>query len=540
MKEIRGRIVDIHNREIYNGVIYISEGKIKKIERKPVSETHYIIPGFIDAHVHMESSMLTPANFGRMVVQHGTIAVVSDPHEIANVTGTEGLRFMIEDIKQSPISCFLTIPSCVPATPFDCAGATISASDVQELAATGEFVALSEMMNVPGVLNQDPEVMQKIKIAKDYGIPIDGHAPLLSGETLKTYINTGISTDHESSLLEEAKEKLDLGMYVLIRQGSAARNYDALKSLIRTNPNMVMFCTDDSHPDELEQDGHIDKLVRQAIADGYDLFDVLRIASVNVAKHYHLPVGLLRPGDMADFLIVEDLKKFQVEATYIKGNKEYDRQKGVTATAPLYNKTEIINNFNHELISEAELIKPVTGTITAIGIEKDELITTPFFYTPVKPYENLESDIDNDLLKIVYINRYHNGQPQVAYIHGFGMKQGAFASSVGHDSHNIVATGCSDADIVKAVNAIIQSKGSLSVVEGNKVQSLPLPLGGIISTQDGAQVTKKYLHLKELLKICGCQLSDPFMTLSFMSLVVIPEIKIGEHGLFSYDKFYWL
>lgn len=532
---IEGNIVDPHAREIFQGSITIENGVIVAIKRHSTPNTGFIMPGFVDAHVHIESSMLTPENFGRMVVQRGTVAVVTDPHEIANVMGVEGVDFMIENSKRSPIKIFFTIPSCVPATPFDVSGAVVSSTDVEQMAASGRFVALSEMMNVPGVLSSDEEVVAKLESAKRHGIPMDGHAPLLGGKNLAQYIENGITTDHECVTLKEALEKIELGMKVIIREGSAARNYEALKSLLRTHPNDVMFCTDDSHPDDTLSLGHINKLVSKSIALGFDLFDLLNIASINAIRHYKLDVGELRVGDSADFMVVNSLETFDVEHVYINGVEQIGAL--CEAASPL---DGVINNFKCDKIDVASLRKAVYGSIPVISLVADELITKAERYSPKHATDNLECDSRSDIAKIVYLNRYNDGVPQVAFCQGFNLKRGAFASSVSHDSHNIIAVGCNDRELAEAINAVIAHKGGLSVCCDSERAVLPLPIGGIMSDRCAAAVAADYEKLCQMTKQAGCTLASPFMTLSFMSLVVIPELKIGEKGLFRYSTFGWV
>ncbi|MDD6210378.1 MAG: adenine deaminase [Bacteroidales bacterium] len=536
---VTGNIVDIDNREVFGCSIEIENGIIIRINRVDNCDSSFIIPGFIDSHVHIESSMLVPREFGRMVIGRGTVAVVCDPHEIANVKGVEGVDFMIEDSKESPIKTFFTIPSCVPATPFDVAGGIISAGDIEQMIRSSRFVALSEMMNVPGVLTDDPDVLAKIRIAKRTDLPVDGHAPALFGEQLRKYVKCGISTDHECLSLEEAQEKIAIGMKILIREGSAARNYETFKSLIRSNPDDVMFCTDDSHPDELMLSGHIDKIVRRAIADGFDLFDVLKIACINPVNHYKLDVGKLKAGDRADFVIVDSLESFGVKAVYIDGVRRYGEVLSGSRRKNL-SKEPVLNNFNHEKIHKSQLKKRVTAPIKVISVTDGELLTDVYEYKPLSVLENLESDLDEDILKIVYINRYKNGKPQIAFCKGFNLKNGAFASTVSHDSHNILAIGCKDSELTTVINAVIERQGGLAVIDGKTVSVLPLPIGGIMSNADGETVAREYAEINDRVAKMGCTLDFPFMTLSFLSLIVIPEIKIGEKGLFCYEKFDWL
>ncbi len=541
MMRIEANIVDLDQRSIYFGEVLIEQGRIASIvslgeEREGC---RYLTSGFVDSHVHIESSQLTPANFGRMVAAHGTVGVVTDPHEIANVLGVEGVEFMLESAADSPIRTHFSIPSSVPATPFDSAGGVIDSEAVEALAKSGRFVALSEVMNVAGVLFSDREVMAKIAVAQRYNLPVDGHAPLLLGDELLTYARSGISTDHECSQLAEAEAKIDAGMMIQIREGSAAKNYEALKSLIATAPESLLFCTDDSHPEEIITAGDIDKIVRRAVADGFDMFDVLRIASHNPIAHYNLSQGSLRVGEVADFIEVDNLRDFTTQRLFIGGEVRYDRSQ-THPNEPI--ATRLINNFNHDKIDAVQLRRELaTGeTIPIIGVVEGELITTKESYKHRGDSANFESDVDGDVAKIVYINRYNNAPPVVEYCRGFGLKSGAFASSVAHDSHNITAVGVSDEAIARAVNEIIESRGGLAVCDGDRCEVLPLPIAGIMSDRSAEEVASGGEQLGKMIQRMGCSLRSPFMTLSFMSLVVIPEIKIGEKGLFSYSKFSWL
>ena len=535
MQHIEGNIIDIHRREIYPGIISIDSGKIISINRNSQKYAHYISPGFIDAHVHIESSMLIPEEFSKLAIRRGTVAIVNDPHEIANVMGTEGIEYMIENSKQSCIKSFFTIPSCVPATPYDSSGSVLLSSDIEQLALNHKFVGLSEMMNVPGVVQDDTEVLAKIEIARRHHLTIDGHAPGLSGSFLKKYIDAGISTDHECTSLEEAIEKINSGMKILIREGSAAKNYEALKWLIADYPEKVMFCTDDSHPNDLLSYGEIDKLVRKALGDGFDLFDVLKIASFNPISHYKINVGCLREGDPADFIIVRNLNTFDVLSVYIDGIEKYNYSGNNEKPHPA--PIKIINHFNRDPISLTDLTKPIKKKIVSIKVIPGELVTRRIDFELESPIRNFESDVKRDILKIVYLNRYQNTPPQIAFISGFELKEGAFATTISHDSHNIIAVGCSDKDISEAINAVILEKGGLAVKNNKGIIKLPLPIAGIMSASDGETVASLWETLTEELKQMGCKLDSPFMTLSFMSLIVIPELKIGEQGLFDYEHF---
>lgn len=535
MQHIEGNIIDIHRREIYPGIISIDSGKIISINRNSQKYAYYISPGFIDAHVHIESSMLIPEEFSKLAIRRGTVAIVNDPHEIANVMGTEGIEYMIENSKQSCIKSFFTIPSCVPATPYDSSGSVLLSSDIEQLALNHKFVGLSEMMNVPGVIQDDTEVLAKIEIARRHHLTIDGHAPGLSGSFLKKYIDAGISTDHECTSLEEAIEKINSGMKILIREGSAAKNYEALKWLIADYPEKVMFCTDDSHPNDLLSYGEIDKLVCKALGDGFDLFDVLKIASFNPISHYKINVGCLREGDPADFIIVRNLNTFDVLSVYIDGIEKYNYSGNNEKPHPA--PIKIINHFNRDPISLTDLTKPIKEKIVSIKVIPGELVTRRIDFELESPIRNFESDVKRDILKIVYLNRYQNTPPQIAFISGFELKEGAFATTISHDSHNIIAVGCSDKDILEAINAVILEKGGLAVKNNKEIIKLPLPIAGIMSASDGETVASLWETLTEELKQMGCKLDSPFMTLSFMSLIVIPELKIGEQGLFDYEHF---
>lgn len=535
MKIVEGNIIDIENHKIYPAEIIILNGKIAEIQPNNKIYDEYICPGFIDAHVHIESSMLTPYEFSKAIIARGTVAIINDPHEIANILGVPGIQFMLDNSRQSLIKTFFGIPSCVPATPYDSAGSQISDSDIEKLAQSGEFILLSEVMNVPGVIECDREMMAKLNIAKKYDLSIDGHAPLLTGEMLKTYIQNGITTDHECSTLEEAREKIRAGMKILIREGSAAKNYEALKSLIKTNPDDVMFCTDDSHPDTLLDHGHIDRIVKKAMIDGFDMFDILKVACLNPIKHYKLDVGKLKKGENADFITIRNLKSFEVLNAYINGIKKYE--KGIKPPKERLIDVTCLNNFNHFPISIEDIRKSAGKNNLCIEIIPGEIVTKRSTFKLQRQIQQFESDIDNDILKIVYLNRYHNGNPQISFIKGFGLKKGAFATTISHDSHNIIAIGSNDRDLKEAINIIIEQKGGLAVVNDTETRIFSLPIGGIMTDRNLQDVASGYKKLKSEIRLMGCQIEEPFMTLSFMSLIVIPELKIGERGLFDYNAF---
>jgi len=545
---VTGNLVDIPNRHIYKATLWIEEGHIKRIEAssEPVNPSlPYIMPGFIDSHVHIESSMLVPSEFARLAVLHGTVGTISDPHEIANVCGVAGVEYMIENGKQTPFKFFFGAPSCVPATIFETAGAEVNEKEVDALLSRPEIYYLSEMMNFPGVLHNDAAVMAKIKSAQKHNKPVDGHAPGLRGEAAKKYIAAGISTDHECFTIEEALEKLDYGMHIIIREGSAAKNFEALYSIIDTHTSKVMLCSDDKHPDSLAA-GHINTICARAVAKGLDVFNILQTACINPVKHYKLPVGLLNPGDPADFILVKDLVHFEVSSTYING--ELVSHNCISNIKSV--DTNPINNFDCKKIEQTALAIPENeypnknGLIPVIEALDGQLITNKLMLAGTLQNGNWITDTTNDILKIVVVNRYHAAPIAKAFIKNFGCTQGAIASSVAHDSHNVVAVGVDDASIAAAINLVIEAEGGVSVVtcandSNNHATSLvlPLPVAGLMSAADGFEVAAKYTEIDLAAKALGSKLEAPFMTLSFMALLVIPHLKLSDKGLFNGDDF---
>jgi len=526
--KISGKIIDVHQRRIYPGIVHILSGVIESIEETGDSPDVFIMPGMIDAHVHIESSMLVPSHFAVAVVRHGTVAVVTDPHEIANVLGKEGVRFMIENAANVPVKIMFGAPSCVPATSSETAGARITAKDIEELLKEEGIGFLAEMMNFPGVIYDDVEVHKKIEAAIKAGVPIDGHAPGLTGNDLKKYISSGISTDHECTSLEEAMEKISCGMKILIREGSAAKNLENLAPLLAYYPDEVMLCTDDLHPETLAK-GHINRIVARLVAMGYDLFDVLRAASVNAVEHYSIKAGLLRPGDPADFIVVDDPAKMNVLQTWIDGKMVFDGQR--TAFGP--GIIEKVNRFKcTRLMTDEIRVINEGGNINVIVAQNGELVTgSEVVSAGEEPFVPVM--INEDILKIVVKERYNDKPPAVGFIKGFGLKSGAMASSVAHDSHNIIAVGTNDRDIVAAINLIVDAEGGMSVVSEESEEILKLPVAGIMSDMPVTAMAKRYENLSEKAKSLGCRLDAPFMTLSFMALLVIPRLKISDRGLFD-------
>ncbi len=530
-EQIAGYVVDIQARKVFPGVVIVREGRIFNVrEVEDHVPERYILPGFIDAHIHIESTMMIPSEFARMAVRHGTVATVSDPHEIGNVLGIEGVEYMIDNGNQVPFKFYFGAPSCVPATSFETAGAEINVSDLRTLMARPEIKYLAEMMNWPGVLNRDAVVMKKIMVAQEAGKPVDGHAPGLIGDDARRYAEAGISTDHECYSLEEALDKLEAGMKIIIREGSAARNFDALIPLMTDYSQKLMFCSDDKHPDEL-MTGHINELVKRSLQKGFDLFDVLLVACVNPIHHYGLDVGLLRPGDPADFIVVDQLSNLNVLATYLDGRKVYD---GYDVLFPRP-KTHIVNHFSCNPISEHSIRVNGPGEEVRVIVAMDGQLMTSSEWVDVNRNEagDLMTDIERDILKIVVVNRYNASSPAVAFIRGFGLKTGAISSTVAHDSHNIIAVGVDDASIVKSVNRLVSERGGVCAVNGEDEHCLPLPVAGLMSTEKGETIAGNYEKIDRIAKAMGSSLSAPFMTLSFMALLVIPELKLSDKGLFD-------
>jgi len=522
-------------RTVKKGVVCIENGEIVEIRAAENVDDQYILPGFVDAHIHIESSMMLPAEFARYSVVHGTVACVCDPHEIANVCGVEGVDYMIENGKQSPLKFYFGAPSCVPSTHFETSGAELDADAVDKLLQRDDIYFLAEMMNFPGVIHKNKQVYAKLDAAKRLGKPIDGHAPEISGEDLKLYAAGGITTDHECMTIAEAEAKIALGMKIQIREGSAAKNFDDLLPLVSKYPDKIMFCSDDKHPDDLLRNGHVNSLVRRAVAEGYDVMDILRICSLTPVRHYKLDVGLLQKGDAADFIVVENLTEFNVIATYIDGEKVSEN--GIPAF-PRYNPTKLLNQFNVEKIGLEQLVvKPIGKMLRVIEVDNGQLMTRLVLKTPKIKDGNVISDTENDILKIVVYNRYQPSAPAIGFIKNIGLKRGALASTVSHDSHNIVAVGTSDEEIVSAINQVIDSKGGILACEGDRVCLLPLSVAGVMSADEGSVIARLYEEIDAMAKELGSTLHAPFMTLAFMSLLVIPELKLGDRGLFDGKNF---
>ena len=530
---LTSNLIDLVSKETYPAQITVTDGKITAIERISESPDTYILPGFIDAHVHIESSMLVPSEFARIAVQHGTVGTISDPHEIANVLGIPGVEFMIDNASQVPFHFYFGAPSCVPATNFETAGARIDADDIDTLLSRKEIIYLAEMMNFPGVIYNDEEVLKKLASAKKHQKPIDGHAPGLMGEEMKTYFNAGITTDHECFGYQEALEKLQHGVKIMIREGSAAKNFETLIPLLKDYPEQIMFCCDDKHPDNLLE-SHINDHVKRALAKGYDLYDVLRASSYNVIKHYNVPIGLLQIGDNADFIEIDTIQDFNILKTYING--ELVAEKGTSYITSV--ESPIVNNFHCSVKQPSDFkVKSESDTIRVIEALDGQLISNEIVTSSLTFNGYAESNTEEDILKIAVVNRYHDAPVATAFIKNVGLKTGAIASCVAHDCHNIVVVGTNDEDMCKAVNAIIKAKGGISLATATEELVLELPIAGIMTNLSAEEAAAAYITLDKRAKELGSQLKSPYMTLSFMALLVIPELKLSDKGLFNGRKF---
>ena len=534
MQVFEGNIVDVVNKEIFSGKVFVENGVVENIEKCQVESTDYILPGLIDSHIHIESSMVTPQFFGYEALRNGVIAAVADPHEITNVCGEAGFNFMLKDAAFSPMKIFFGVPSCVPATGFETSGAVIDSKTVKKLLKNKNVVCLSEMMNFVGVVGGDEEVLAKISAAKEIGKPVDGHAPGLSGGNLKKYASAGISTDHECTTLEEAREKIKCGMKIQLREGSAAKNMTALAPLLKESPENLMLCSDDFHPDDLVR-GYMFERIKRLLLSGYDFFDVLRAATLNPVKHYNLSVGLLQKGDPADFVVTSDIKKFDILKVVVDGKILVDNKKVLFKPSPI----KPINNFYCKKISVSDIeVNASTPEVRVIKVIDKELITESFIGDAVLRNGKLTSDVKNDVLKVVCLNRYNtNSKPAVGFISGFSLKFGAIGSCIAHDSHNIICVGTDDSAIVNCINKIVLNRGGICVATGQNVFDMKLEIGGIMSGKSCGEAAKKYSSLSRLILTLGCKLTAPFMTLSFMSLPVIPRLKITDKGLFDVEKF---
>jgi adenine deaminase len=528
MEYVSGEIVDVVSRRIFKGVVAFENGVVQSVSESDSADDCFIMPGFVDAHVHVESSLLPPSEFSRIAMRQGVVAAVADPHEIANVLGVDGVRYMVDDANQTPFRFVFAAPSCVPATSFETSGATIGAAEVDYLFSTGAAKLLGEMMNFPGVVDNHLDVVSKLHLAKTYGYKIDGHAPGLIGEDLEKYVRAGIETDHECTSLDEAIEKIKLGMMILIRQGSAAQNLPTLAPLFEKFPDKIMLCTDDMHADNII-DGYLRNSIKYLLLQGYDFFDVIRSCTYNPVKHYKIDLGLLQVGDAADFIVVDNLNEFNVQYVYLNGAK-------VDLEAKY--KVSALNNFDVNLISESEIeVERKSNKIRVIEVVNRELYTKELFYSLMNVNNMVQSNVNDDILKIVVVCRYGGNRKFVGFVKGFGLKSGAFATSISHDSHNIIAVGVRDVDIVTAINEVVSNKGAICFAKNGDMETLKLPIAGLMSDQPAEFVSEKYALLEKLIKQNGSKLDSPIMNLSFLALLVIPELKINERGLFDFRSF---
>lgn len=530
---LSGNIIDLRASEIFKGTVYVNEGRVSKVVKEEVESDNYILPGLIDSHIHIESSMLIPSEFAKLAVVHGTVATVSDPHEIANVLGIDGIKYMIANGNKVPFKFYFGASACVPATPFETSGFQFHEKEMEELLGMKEIKYLSEMMNFPGVINRDAWEMKKIEIAKKHNKPVDGHAPGVSGEDAKKYAEAGVTTDHECFTMHEALDKISYGMKIQIREGSAAKNFDALIDLMKDHSDKVLFCSDDKHPNDLVK-GHINQLIIRAIKKGYEPLKVLRSVILNPIEHYGLDIGTLQVNDPADMIVVNNLDEFIILQTYVDGVLVAESGTSYIDSIP----EDQPNNFHAVPITANELKVSPKGEKLKVMEAMDGQLITGFLTENYKvENNNVVSDVENDILKLVVLNRYEKADPAIAFIKNFNLKVGAIASSVAHDSHNIVAVGTSDEAITRAINLVINEGGGISLVNETDEKALPLPVAGLMSTCDGYRVANSYHILDEEAHKMGSKLRAPYMTLSFMALLVIPELKLSDKGLFDGIKF---
>lgn len=530
---LTGTLVDALQKKTYGARLTLSEqGTIDSVTPEESPDPVYILPGFVDAHVHIESSMLTPAAFAHAAVVHGTLAAVADPHEIANVLGEEGVELMLSLAKQTPFVFGFGAPSCVSSAPFEAAGAALGPAAVERLLRRPEITHLAEVMTAPGALSKDPEALAKLAAARSLGKPIDGHAPGLSGPGLQAYVSAGITTDHESLSFDEAREKIKAGLKLQIRHGSSVRPFESFIPLLARYPDRCMFCSDVKHPDDLLRD-HINFIAATAYRKGISLYAIIQAASINPVQHYRLPLGLLQPGDPADFLLIDDLQTFRPREVWLRGQcVARDGRSFLPLGEPC-----VRNRF------AAGLLQPEALRITAsagraahvIGVHDGQLVSTHLVEQPAVVNGFAVADTERDIVKLVVYNRYGGVSPAVALVKGFGLKRGALASSVAHDAHHIIAVGTTDDALAAAINEVVLCRGGLAVADNNRkvLKVLPLPLAGLISTEPAEAVARAYSDCNAIAKILGTRLTSPFMTLSFLAQPGAPNLSLTDKGLFD-------
>ncbi|NPV64923.1 MAG: adenine deaminase [Methanobacteriaceae archaeon] len=529
---LKGNILNVFTGDIYPAEIIIEDGMIKIVRKIEGDFDGILLPGFIDSHTHIESSLMTPSSFAEATIPHGTTAVISDPHEIANVMGLEGIDFMIEDSKRVPLKFFFTAPSCVPPTEFETAGANIGVNEIRALLERDEIVALGEMMDFPGVISEDPQVIDKIKAAKKARKPIDGHAPLLSGDDLCKYVEKGISTDHESVYAEEAQEKIELGMKIMIREGSSAKN---LQELAKVGGDFLV--SDDVEPGDLIE-GHMDMILRKAVEYGIDEVEAVRMVTINPADHYSLDSGAIAPGRPADIVLVDNLKNFTVKKVFINGElvakdgEKLFKVKGNGKTPP-QGKIRIKDLKSSRLEIRASGSK---ARVRVIKVFEEQIITSESTHElPIK--DGIVQPLpEDDILKVSVIDRYGHGNIGNGFVEGFGIREGALASTVAHDSHNLIVVGTSTDYMMRAVEILRRSGGGLVAVAPNESVHLRLPVAGLMSHESVNILACKARQLNDFVADMGSSLSNPFMTMSFLSLLVIPQLRLSDRGLFNVEE----
>lgn len=529
---IEGNVVDVVSGRVFPGRIVHEEGVIVSVDRSAGEFPGYLVPGFLDAHIHIDSSLLCPSRFAEAVVPRGTTAVVTDPHEIGNVLGLPGIDWMREDAATVPLRVRFTAPSCVPATPFETSGAAIGPAEVARLLAQEDVVALGEVMNFPGAVAGDPDVLAKIAAAKRAGKPVDGHCPLLAGRRLAAYAALGITTDHECTSAAEALEKHALGMRIMVREGSAARNLTDLAPFARDH-EFFLVSDDRIAPDLLR--GHVDRLLARSVALGIDPIHALRAVTIRPASHYRLPLGILAPGRMADVVRVRDLSRFEPMEVFVGGERAATGGEPEFRASPRLPPGRIAISPRRAEEFALPAAAP-RARVRVIRLVPDEILTEAGVETMQASGGRIVPDVARDLLPISLVNRYRDAPVATAVVSGFGLREGAIASSIAHDSHNLLVVGTSPEEMARAVNLLLGSSGGLAAVGGGETTLLPLPAGGLMSVDPPGQVALRHGALVRHAAAMGCPLSRPFLALSFLSLLVVPRLKLGERGLFDADR----